>query len=524
MTHFRHLSLATLILSACCLAATTEDRQLLTAAKNNDATNVVRLLASGASANGQDSDGSTALHYAAMNGNAPMVDALLKAGADAKAASRYKVTPMSLAASNGDVAIIERLLKAGVDANATSGEGQTALMSAALSGNAAAVKLLLANGANVNAVEPFKGQTPLMWAAAEGTTAAAEMLVEFGADIKAKSKSGFTPLLFAILNNRVETAKVLLAHGASLEDKTPDGSTVLSMAIINAYYDMAAMLLDAGADPNVSDNNGSPLHSLMWMRRPGSSWEAAATGTDPIAVPRSESKVSSLELAEMMLKKGADPNSKIAWQEMRMSKSLGTTRNPPNINLGRHHLSFVGSTPFYNAARNGDPAMMRLLVKYGADPNIATPVGVTPLMVAACLDHYEGETPGPTTGVPESDRLEAVKLAIELGNDVNAKTHFGDYPMIGSAEFTILTYPENMDDLLGLGVGDPRWDGMSPIHGAVLCNQPTILQYLIDKGADVNAKNRLGWTPLMITHGIFMANSKKEFPGARQQLLKAGAK
>jgi hypothetical protein len=93
--------------------------------------------------------------------------------------------------------------------------------------------------------------------------------------------------------------------------------------------------------------------------------------------------------------------------------------------------------------------------------------------------------------------------------------------MIGSAEFTLLTYPENMDDLLNLGVGDPRWDGMSAIHGAVLCNQPTILSYLIEKGADVNAKNRLGWTPIMITHGIFMANSKKEFPDARKQLEKA---
>ena len=78
-----------------------------------------------------------------------------------------------------------------------------------------------------------------------------------------------------------------------------------------------------------------------------------------------------------------------------MTKGLGTTRNPPNINLGRHYLSFVGSTPFYNAARNGDPDMMRLLVKYGADPKIATAVGVTPLMAAACLDYYEGETPGP---------------------------------------------------------------------------------------------------------------------------------
>ena len=111
-----------------------------------------------------------------------------------------------------------------------------------------------------------------------------------------------------------------------------------------------------------------------------------------------------------------------------MTVGLGTTRNPPNINLGRHYLSFVGATPFYAAARNGDVAMMRLLVKHGADPKITTDVGVTPLMAAACLDYYEGETPGPLTGVPEAERLEAVKLAFDLGNDINARTHLGDYP------------------------------------------------------------------------------------------------
>ena len=55
---------------------------------------------------------------------------------------------------------------------------------------------------------------------------------------------------------------------------------------------------------------------------------------------------------------------------------------------------------------------------------------------------------------------------------------------------------------------------MTALHGAVICNQPSILQYLVDQGANLNAKNTAGWTPLMITKGIFMANSKKEFPVA----------
>ena len=55
----------------------------------------------------------------------------------------------------------------------------------------------------------------------------------------------------------------------------------------------------------------------------------------------------------------------------------------------------------------------------------------------------------------------------------------------------------------------------------MISNQPTILQYLVEAGAQLNTKNRLGWTPLMMTRGVFMANSKKEFPAAREILTKA---
>lgn len=517
----RHFTKFCLLLVSSVAMYAASDVRLVDAAKNNDVRTVRALISQKADAKAADVDGTTALHWAAQNGSVEIVDALLAAGANAKAANRYSITPMALAAENGQTAVVERLIKAGVDVNATVGEGQTALMSAALNGNVDSIRALIKAGAQVNAVETFRGQTALMWAAGEGNANAAALLVEFGADVKAKSKGGFTPFLFSVLDNHIEAMKVLLQHGANVGDTAPDGSTALNMAIINGHYDLASALLDMGANPNIQDLNGTPLHSLAWMRKPGTSWEAAGTASEPIPVARPSDKTSALDLAKKLLAKGADPNARITWKETAMTKSLGTTKNPPNVNLGRHHLSFVGSTPFYNAARNGDAVYMKLLVDNGADPKINTAVGVTPLMAASCLDYYEGESPGPLTGVSEVERLEAVKLALKLGGDINAHTSFGSYPMIGSAEFTLLTYPENMDDLLTLGVGDPRWDGMTALHGAVICNQPTILQYLVDQGADLNAKNRLGWTPLMISKGIFMANSKKEFPIAAKILEKA---
>jgi hypothetical protein len=165
--------------------------------------------------------------------------------------------------------------------------------------------------------------------------------------------------------------------------------------------------------------------------------------------------------------------------------------------------------------------MMRVLAAGGADPIKPTRFGVTPLMGAACLDYYEGETAGPFSGVPESQRLEAVKLALSLGNTINARTTFGDYKMIGSPEDTLLRYPDNFRDLIDLGMGDPRFAEMTALHGAVICNQPSIVKYLIDQGAEVNAKNRLGWTPLMMAGGLYIANAHKTSPGSAQILREA---
>jgi uncharacterized protein len=494
--------------------------KLIDAVKRGDAAAVRALIAQKADVNAPDADGSTALHWAAERDDIAMADVLIAAGANAKAKTRYNVTPLSLACTNGDAKLVDRLLKAGADPNATSEEGQTALMTAALTGRPDAVKLLIETGANVNASEPYKGQTALMWAASEGNAAAAEILIEHGAEVKAKSKAGFTPLLFAVRNDHPEAAKVLLDRGAGINDTAPDGTTALNMAVVNAYFDLASMLVDRGADPNASDPRGSALHALAWLRKPGSDG-AAGVGNVGHAPPLPSGRMTALELAKKLLDHGANPNVRVSWKENTFGKEGGTARNPPNIQLGRHLLSYVGATPFYVAAKNGDVAYMKLLADRGADPKMTTKAGITPLMVAAGLDYWEGESPGPFTGVSEAERLDAVKLATALGNDVNAHADFGNYPMTGDTAYTLLYYPLNIDDLLQLGVGDPRWSGSTPLIGAVVSGQTSIVQWLVDHGARVNEKTKLGWTPLLVAEGVFFANAKKEFPQAAAILRKS---
>jgi uncharacterized protein len=458
---------------------------------------------------------------AVRSDNVKLVDQLIASGADVKAATRYNITPLSLACVNGNATIIEHLLKAGADPNSTSEEGQTALMTAALTGKPDAVKALLTHGAKVNVQEPVRGQTALMWAASEGNTAAAELLMEFGADVKAKSKSGFTALLFAVRNGHKETVEALLAHGANANDTAPDGTSALNVAVVNACFEVADVLLNHGANPNAPDARGSALHALAWLRKPGSDG-GNGLGKRSYAPPLPTGNMSALELAKALLEHGANPNVRINYKEKPFDEG-GTSRNPPLIHLGRHYLTFSGATPFYLAARNGDAPYMRLLVQYGADPKIPNVLGITPLMVAAGLDYWEGESAGPFTGVTEAERLEAVKLAIELGNDINAAANFGDYKMDGTPEYMLLYYPLNMKDLAGTVPGDPRWSGSTALHAAVVSGQPSIVQYLVDHGAKLDAKTRSGWTPLMMAGGVFFANAKKDFPAAAAILKKAMA-
>jgi ankyrin repeat protein len=399
-------------------------------------------------------------------------------------------------------------------------EGETALRTASRNGSAAVVRVLLRRGAKVGLAESFRGQTALMFAAGEGNTDAAELLLELGAELKQRSTGGYTPLLFAVRNNRYDTVKFLLAEGADANDRIPDGTSALSMAILNADFDLAALLLEAGADPNVPDPRGYPLHVVVWLHQPGAPPDFAMNGEDPQPVPRPSGKLSHLDMARLLLAKGADPNVAISWGERRFGTG-GVARNPPNLAIGRHYLSYEGATPFYLAARNGDAPMMRVLADAGAVPTTPTRFGVTPLMAAACLDYYEGETAGPFSGVSEADRLDAVKLALALGNRIDARTTFGDYPMIGTPEDTLLRYPDNVQDLLDLRTGDVRFDGMTALHGAVICNQPSIVKYLIDQGAEVNARNRLGWTPLMMAGGLYIANGHKISLGSAEILREA---
>ena len=410
-----------------------------------------------------DVDGTTPLHWAVYQDDAETVGALLRAGANVKAANRYGVTPLSLACTNGNGVIVRLLLNAGANPNDVLSGGETALMTAARTGKVDAVNALLEHKAEVNAKETKYKQTALMWAAAAGNVQVVEALLKAGADIHASSNAAFTPLLFAVREGQIGTANALLKAGADVNETVKSqakkaggvtgppaaGTSALLLATSNAHFELASILLDAGADPNAAVPGWTPLHAITWMRKPG------LGDNDP--APQGSGNMTSLELVQKLVKKGADINFK-------MTKK---------VNVGLTALNTLGATPFFLAARTADAEMMRFLAKLGADPLLPNDENTTPLIAAAGLGT---RSPGEDAG-SESEVVEAMQAALDLGADINAANKNGETAM----------------------------------HGAAYKNLPGAVEFLHSKGARIeiwNVKNKFGWTPLIIAEGYRFGNFK----------------
>ncbi|MDA2928985.1 ankyrin repeat domain-containing protein [Acidobacteria bacterium AH-259-O06] len=451
------------MLSMATLIAAGSDAPLADAAERMDRASIRTLLQQPIDVNAPQVDGMTALHWAAYQDDLETVELLVRAGADVKAANRYGVTPLSLACTNANVAMVERLLDAGADPNTALRGGETALMTATRTGKVGTVKALLARGAGVHS--KVRGQTALMWAAAEGYAEVVEELIKAGADFRTPLDSGFTPLLFAVREGRIDVVRALLKAGADVNEtihrKDPKqgrgyggrlprvGTSALLLAVTNAHFELAATLLDAGADPNADLPGYTALHAITRVRKPG------VGDNDP--APQGSGNMSSIEFVKKLAAHGADLNA-------RMTK---------RVRLGNTRLNEFGATPFLLAAQTADAELMRTLAELGADPLLPNADNSTPLMVAAGLPT---RSPGEDAGT-ESEVLEAVQVALDLGGDVNA-----------------------VDD-----------NGETAMHGAAYKNLPKVVQFLADKGAKIeiwNQKNKYGWTPLVIAEGYRHGNFK----------------
>jgi hypothetical protein len=371
-------------------------------------------------------DGTTPLHWAVYRDNLAEVKRLIAAGADVNARNDYGSTPLSEAAVTGNVEVIRRLLKAGARVDLANADDQTALMILARTSNVEAAKLLLDAGARVDQREQWREQTALMWAAAEGQPAMVRLLLKAGADPNARSRvndwerqvtaeprmqarpsGGFTPLLYAARRGCVECARILLEEGhADINLTDPDRVTPLLLATLNLNFDTAALLVKLGADVDKWDTWGrSPLYEAVDMNTVPTGGRADRPSAD---------QTSGLDLIELLLKSGANPN--LQLKIFPPYRSLRDDR-------GADGLLTVGTTPLLRAAKACDVPAIKLLLAAGANIELPTANGVTPLLAAAGIGSSGLDTRGRYR--TEEGAVQAVKLLLDAGADINARDKSG---------------------------------------------------------------------------------------------------
>ncbi|MEE2637880.1 MAG: ankyrin repeat domain-containing protein, partial [Acidobacteriota bacterium] len=395
-----HVPVVVLLSIACLswlpLRAQSDRSPLIDATRAQEIDTVRTLILSGADVTARQGDGATALHWAVHWEHPVLVNLLLQAGGNADAANDLGMTPLLMATARGNSRIVQALLDAGADVTHRAQGGETPLMLAARVGDLDSVENLLAAGAPVNATEDTRGQSALMWAAANAYPRIVAVLLEHGADIESRSRvssrvfnmggsrsagsasrgirleavpqGGGTPLLFAARSGDPESARLLLDHGADANDAAADGNTALAIAAHSGNASVATTLLVAGADPNLAPLGYTPLHAAVLR---GTLVDRGVQNPDPHA---------GVPLLRELLAYGADPNAQLM-------------RGTP-VRRWSHDFAlmerWVGATPYWLAAKFLEPEMMQLLAASGANTQLASRDGTTPLMAASGLGYSRG--------------------------------------------------------------------------------------------------------------------------------------
>ena len=484
MTVRRQIGIA--VLAVFGFAAVASAQPVAEAARTADWAAVRALVEQGADVTAPQGDGTTALHWAGYWDEDDMAALLLDAGADANATTDLGVTPLWTACENGSAQMTRILLEVGADPNAALLSGETLLMTATHSGSAAVIEQLLAAGADVNTAEQGRGQTALMWAVAQRHPDVVEALLAHQPDVHARSdvrtevvktspepwnpdyiidllQGGYTPLLFAARVGDLDSARLLVAAGADVNDTAPYGTSATVVAAHSGHGELAAFLLEQGADPNAAGAGYTALHAAILHKDD--------------------------HLVAALLVRGADPNVPVV-------RSTPVRRDSVDYYL---HPSYVGATPFWLAARFSAPAIMRLLAEHGADPLVAhRPVywdgqlaesddraevregdttavmaaaglgGRAPLFAVDRLNRIAESAPvrstrrEPDPVEREAVTLEAVRVAAELGVDVNTANAVGE----------------------------------TALHAVAARGYDTVIAYLVEQGARLDLTNQDNQTPL----------------------------
>ncbi len=421
-------------------------------AARNGRPEVIRLLAeAGVNVNAREPlRGTTALMWAVEQRNAAAVEALLAAGADPSMKSGGAGLPRNYIAPRVNTRAVEEAQRRrerakaagrtyeeqleweyqnGVDLggprnaftpdrsrnndNGQGNQGNNAPAAAAPPAAAAAEAATPAGGGRRGGAAPAgnaaggaapAGAAPAAPAESNSDDDDAEVVV---AGLVGGGGGGLTALIFAAREGDIESARKLIAAGADVNQTTEYGWTPLLTAVNNRNYQLAKLLVESGADVNLANKGGwTPLYLATDNRN--------IEGGD-YPVPKAD--MDHLELIQLLLEKGADPNARV--KDNTLTRTIFTMQ----------WFYENGATAFIRAAQSSDTALMSLLLKHGADPKAVTAQGDNALTAAAGI----GWVDGVTYERSPKENVEAVRMLLDLGLDPNSANQEGRTPLMGAA-------------------------------------------------------------------------------------------
>ncbi len=369
------------------------------AAMKGDLAKVRALIARGEKVNAAQGDGMTALHWAADRGDSVLAELLLRARADVRAATRIGAyTPLHIAARNGSAGVVRALIKAGSDVNAATEAGVTPLHFAAAGGDPQIVAALIDRGANANAREPQWGQTPLIFAAANDRAHAITLLLKHGADANVHTK---TVNLTEDGAREQAAARRRAEVLVSFEPEKHRGDTAKTVA------EVTPAVTSATADSSVSTvpPAGASAEANVGARG------GRGRGGVPMPIPKGPFTAAQIQAA-------IDSGRAVLASSTPVTGRAGFVEQVDTINGGvAGYVTSVGGlgglTALHHAVREGNLAAVRALLDGGANINDATSVDHTsPLLLALINGQFDVAT-----------------LLIERGADPNLESTAGNTPL-----------------------------------------------------------------------------------------------
>ena len=459
------------LLSAGLLLASADESPVADAAMRGDDGTVETLLKRGADVNAAQGDGMTALHWAARNGDTEMAEMLLYAGARTEAVTRVgEYTPLLVAARAGRPEVIPALLNGGARPMARTGTGVTALHFAAANGLDSAMEALVDAGAEIDAREFASEQTPLMFAAANGRADAVRYLTAAGADVHATSRVVDVPKLEQEDREyrRIREERVL-ANRQLDEEEAQVGLT---------EAEDAEEVAEAPAEEQPVEEEAEGSESAEETPEPETAEEPAEEAAEEEAAEDEE------EAADEEEEDEPDPDVEPLSYADLVGKQGGLTALHHAARNGHsdamHALLEAGaevneqtlgdqSSPLLLASINGYYDLGLELLEAGADPDLASHAGATPLYTALNVE-WAPRALYPQPNAHEQQVLsvyEYMDALLQAGADPDARLD------------KHLWYMSYNFDLLGVNTA-----GATAFWRAAYAQDVQAMQLLLDHGAD----------------------------------------